>query len=116
MTIYRVLILTLLLQGCAASKQALTEADCSVLYRKGWSEFLDIEAVESEIRLQFPKVVSLKQGHSLKWFSKSNSEIAICKAIPNNDGCGTIYSFFNKEDGFWVRGEDIVTICSGHPR
>ncbi|WP_150099991.1 hypothetical protein [Shewanella loihica] len=116
MTIYRVLILTLLLQGCFASKQALTEADCSALYRKGWNEFLDIETVESEITLQFPKVVSIKQGHLLKWFYKSNSEIAICKAISNNDSCGAIYSSFNKEDGFWVRGEDIVTICSGHPR
>ena len=113
---YIIIVLALLLQNCVTLKAELTQNDCSVLYRKGFVELLDFETALAELKQQFPKLVFQKKDHLIKWFSKSTNEVAVCKAIPDDNKCGSTYSFFKNENKIWFKGEDIITICSGYPR
>ena len=110
---YKLVFLALLIQGCAVSQKQLTETDCSVLYRKGWFEFQNDKEIKAELISTFSVIESEKNNSRsvTKWFQKSETEVAICESIPNNDSCGSTYMFFSKDGNSWTRGDDIITIC-----
>ena len=112
-----ILILTILLQGCVSSRITLTETDCTYLYRKGWTELKQEGNTKRVLEAFFPEtIVAPKENRMTKWFTKSKDEVAVCKAFPDDDGCGTAYLFFYKRDEKWEKGDQVITICGGHPR
>ena len=112
-----ILLISCLIQGCASSVSTLSRVDCDVLYFKGYKELSFNDKLISEIKSIFPGVaVPITEKHMVKWFSISDEKIAICYAIPDNNKCNSSYSFFEKKDGNWIKGNEMITICSAFPR